>query len=117
MSPEIEEKREHSGEAADIFAAGVVLFIMVVQAPPFEKAAVSDQWYNMLKSNQHERFWKIFDKTGRYSEEFKHLIITMFQYEPTQRLSMEQLKAHPWMKGDMPSQADVVSKMRLRKGL
>ena len=38
MSPEIYLGLPYSGEAIDIFAAGVILFVMVAAHPPFKKA-------------------------------------------------------------------------------
>ena len=38
MSPEINYKLPYSGQAADIFAAGVVLFILITGGFPFMKA-------------------------------------------------------------------------------
>ena len=38
MAPELHKNRQYDGKAIDIFAAGVILFIMVDQQPPFAKA-------------------------------------------------------------------------------
>lgn len=37
MAPEVLEKRPYRGTCVDIFAAGVILFIMVTGTMPFEK--------------------------------------------------------------------------------
>ena len=39
MAPELLEKRPYRGTCVDIFAAGVVLFVMNTGAWPFEKSA------------------------------------------------------------------------------
>jgi len=38
MAPEIHEKKTYSGEKVDIFALGIILFIMMAQNPPFRVA-------------------------------------------------------------------------------
>lgn len=45
MAPEIHSKRPYKGEQVDVFAAGVILFIMVMRRPPFGKAIGSDAYY------------------------------------------------------------------------
>jgi serine/threonine protein kinase len=35
MAPEIHERKTYSGEKVDIFALGIILFIMIAQNPPF----------------------------------------------------------------------------------
>ena len=38
MAPEILNNEEYSGQAVDVFAAGVILFTMMSQRPPFKDA-------------------------------------------------------------------------------
>jgi serine/threonine protein kinase len=48
MAPEIATKH-YDGRKTDIFAAGVILFIMYAGNPPFEKAVITDPYYKLLK--------------------------------------------------------------------
>lgn len=48
MAPEIATKH-YDGRRTDIFAAGVILFIMYAGNPPFEKAVITDPYYKLLK--------------------------------------------------------------------
>ena len=34
------------------------------------------------------------------SEDFKNLILGLFSYDPETRLTLEQVKAHPWMQSE-----------------
>lgn len=46
MAPEILEQRPYRGTAVDIFAAGVILFIMITGTMPFKnQASVTDDLY------------------------------------------------------------------------
>lgn len=51
MSPEINERKLYDGFKADIFSAGVTLFVMHIGAPPFYRACMNDRLYYQL---QHE---------------------------------------------------------------
>lgn len=42
MAPEIHENRPYKGEAVDVFASGVILFILKSQNPPFRIGALND---------------------------------------------------------------------------
>ena len=48
MAPQIPTKN-YDGAKADIFASGVILFIMYAGNPPFEKAALNDPYYKLIK--------------------------------------------------------------------
>ena len=51
MAPEIwYENPKYYGDSADVFAMGVLLFIMRMGAPPFELAKPLDVWYDCLKT-------------------------------------------------------------------
>lgn len=42
MAPEVLRREPYNGEAADMWSAGIVLFIMLAGFPPFESAAAGD---------------------------------------------------------------------------
>jgi len=48
MAPEINMKKPYNANEVDLFAAGIVLFIMVVGTPPFTKADLRDPYYNLI---------------------------------------------------------------------
>lgn len=90
MSPEIEDDEEFCGYEADLYAAGVVLFIMRTHFHPFKRAKPSDQYYSMLEESP-ARYWNVFSAL-HLSAEFKDLIEKMLAEEPTERLTVEQIK-------------------------
>lgn len=57
MAPEIPTKN-YDGAKCDIFASGVILFIMYAGNPPFEKAVPNDPYYKLLKDKKLDTFWK-----------------------------------------------------------
>jgi len=64
----------------DLFALGVILFILYSGHPPFSMANDDDQYFKLLASNKSEMFWRAHSQRkepGFYSEEFKDLITNM----------------------------------------
>lgn len=94
------------GQSVDLFAAAIILFIMVAQHPPFTTAVYQDPFYRCLASNRADIFWKTHSKNkpGKdsfFSEEFKALIQSMLQLESNHRPSMSDIMAGEWLKGEM----------------
>ena len=56
MAPEINAGVRYAGQKVDLFAVGVLLFIMVAQHPPFKKATNQDPFYKLFCS-QNEKVW------------------------------------------------------------
>jgi len=57
MAPEINAKMPYNANDVDLFAAGIVLFILVVGTPPFSKACQKDPYYNLIVQGKVDRFW------------------------------------------------------------
>lgn len=101
MAPEIHMRKPYNGASVDLFATGIILFIMFTQHPPFTRAEPSDPFYRLLCANRVDLFWKAHSKNKPngaefFSEDFKSLITAMLAFDPSQRPSMEEVKAHPW---------------------
>lgn len=82
MAPEIHLKQPYQGQSVDLFAAAIILFIMVAQHPPFTSAVFKDPFYRCLASNRADIFWKTHckNKEGKdefFTNEFKSLIQAM----------------------------------------
>lgn len=116
MSPELHERKHYSGSQADIFAIGIILFIMHTGHPPFAKAMPTDQHYKWFHKNQSSSFWKMHGRyqKGGFSEEFIDLITQMMQYQPAQRLELADLLGHEWLKGEIATTEEVQEEFRNR---
>merc|ERR1712080_41546 len=120
MSPEIHLKQAYSGKSVDLFAAAIILFIMVAQHPPFTTAQPTDPFYRCLAANRADIFWKTHcknkpDGASFFSDEFKDLVQSMLQLDPSHRPSMTEVMAHPWMQGPTVSKQDVVGEFQSRQ--
>ncbi len=50
MAPEIHARKPYNGVSVDLFALGIILFIMLSKNPPFAQPRADDQFYKMLYS-------------------------------------------------------------------
>lgn len=120
MAPEIIRADRYSGPFADLFGAGLILFLMVTKNKPFLKASPSDDYYKQLLSNRSDRFWAIHLRPfgdDFLSEEIKDLLLGLFESNPARRLSISEIKAHPWYKGKVRSHDKIKKEFKKRKAL
>lgn len=101
MAPELHSGHPYAGDKVDIFAMGVLLFIMMAQHPPFLKATQTDGYYKMFCAD-NEKYWAKVSANkppGTFSPPFKSLINGLLAYNPAMRLAIKDIKAHPWLNG------------------
>ena len=95
----------YDGVYADIFSLGIVLFILVMGFYPFDKPSITDSKYKLISKKDYNGFWKkceqkmlsICNSSG-VSHEFKDLFEKMVGYRPKERISINDIKRHPWLK-------------------
>lgn len=64
MAPEIHEGKPYKGNTTDIFAIGVILFVMVTGVMPFmHKAVKSDPLYQHIYKGDEKGYWEAVNKT------------------------------------------------------
>lgn len=116
MAPEIHAKQPYQGQTVDLFAASIILFIMITGHPPFTQATANDRFYKFISGNRADVFWRSHgrNKKGGFSKEFQDMITCMFQLIPSQRLTMADVVGHPWMKGPIASPEEVQAEFRSR---
>jgi serine/threonine protein kinase len=96
MAPELlGGKDPYDGPAVDIFACGAILFIL--RYAKFAFAASNDSYFRRLHRNPQQA---MIDRNIKASPEFLDLIVGLTQQDPKKRLTLEQVKAHPWLKGE-----------------
>ena len=117
-APEIVSNIPFSAQAADIFALGVILFILRARHPPFNLASPKeDRHYKLIFANRMDLFWQVHSKDGEdlFSPELKELITFMLQYRPEQRLNITDLAGHPWVHGPVATKAQIREDLSARK--
>ncbi|XP_061432783.1 serine/threonine-protein kinase SIK3-like [Lethenteron reissneri] len=93
-APELFEGKEYEGPKVDIWSLGVVLYVLVCGALPFDGSTLQNLRARVLSGKFRIPFFM--------STECEHLIRHMLVLEPSKRLSMEQACRHKWMKSGDP---------------
>lgn len=121
MAPEIHARKAYSGASVDIFASAIILFIMISGTPPFAKADPKDPHYRILTLGRFDVFWNAHEKNKPkkpfYSESFKDLIQRMLALDPKDRLSADDVLAHPWLSGPTNELSGIREEFFKRKNL
>ena len=114
FAPEIHEGKPYSAKQADLFAAAMILFLMVVGHMPFCQADKKDQIYNMRRQGEFDEFWNFHTKLSiqygnrsEFPESFKTLIWEMFDPNPDQRPSIISILNHEFLKGKELDSAEI----------
>ena len=111
MAPEIHLNKPYTGPGVDLFASAIILFVMMSQRPPFNSPKPDDPHYRLLAADRADLFWQAHDEAeggeSIYSKEFKDLFEKLTKLNPAQRITMEQLKQHPWYCGAKPSKTQI----------
>ena len=58
MAPELNEKQIYDGKQVDMFALGVILFIIVRGKFPFKQAVANDSYYSLLLAGDFNKYWE-----------------------------------------------------------
>jgi len=103
-APEVLGGTGYDGYAADMWSLGVCLFAMLSGFFPLDEASRNDWRYPKLAQAQLSRksttavvysWYK--RSTGHLSREVVHLLNGLLTIDPRQRLTMGDLRTHPWV--------------------
>ena len=98
--PQFFEKKEYSGEKADIFYLGSLLFIIVTGQFCFQSARRKNDLYNLIINNEQNEYLNILSgqiiMLNDLSQKFKNLFLKMISYEEENRPSIEDILKDKW---------------------
>lgn len=83
-APEV-DSGQYNGHKADIFAIGVILFMLYAGSPPFLSTSRLDKIYKHIMSKNFEKFWSIHEKNrakGYFPPGLKSLLNSMLSSNP-----------------------------------
>jgi calcium/calmodulin-dependent protein kinase I len=94
VAPEIISKHPY-GKPADMWAVGVITFILLGGYPPFQDDGKQSILFANIKAGNFQ-----FDKEywAHISEDAKNLISGLLQVNSSSRLTVYQTLAHPWVR-------------------
>uniref|UniRef100_A0A8C4Z2X5 non-specific serine/threonine protein kinase n=1 Tax=Gadus morhua TaxID=8049 RepID=A0A8C4Z2X5_GADMO len=93
-APELFEGKEYDGPKVDIWSLGVVLYVLVCGALPFDGSTLQNLRARVLSGKFRIPFFM--------STDCEYLIRHMLVLEPSRRLSMEQINKNKWMRQGDP---------------
>ncbi len=100
VSPEvlIAATKGYDGIKNDIFSLGIILFSLIFGFLPFKNATFTDFRYKFIIKEQYEDFWKsVNNNNDTISNNFKDLFERMICFDPKERLTINEIKNHPWV--------------------
>ncbi|XP_052413476.1 serine/threonine-protein kinase SIK2 isoform X2 [Carassius gibelio] len=105
-APEVFEGQQYEGPQLDIWSMGVVLYVLVCGALPFDGPSLPVLRQRVLEGRFRIPYFM--------SEDCEHLIRKMLVLDPAKRLSLSQIKEHRWMVQEVPSQRPVLYRQGLQ---
>jgi serine/threonine protein kinase len=110
VAPEILLRKDYSGQKADIWSLGTLLYIFLFSEIPF----VREERYNQLsKSGHHPAIEWPAEPKLHVSETAKDLIKSMLREDPFIRISIKEVLSHKWFQKN--SILSAFTKVPLRK--
>ncbi|XP_052151240.1 serine/threonine-protein kinase SAPK5 isoform X2 [Oryza glaberrima] len=100
IAPEVLSRREYDGKLADVWSCGVTLYVMLVGAYPFEDPKDPKNFRKTIS-----RIMSVQYKIPEYvhvSQPCRHLLSRIFVANPYKRISMGEIKSHPWFLKNLP---------------
>lgn len=94
MSPEIFAGRDFFGDQADLYSAGVVLFLMLFGCPPYEIPAASDRRFRLIFYGEIAellRVWQISASPLALD------LLSGLLCSADERMSIQDVLDHPWL--------------------
>jgi serine/threonine protein kinase len=116
-APEIFLRNPYIGTTADIFACGVILFILVTGGYPFRCAVNEDKIYQMIIDNDFESFWEHTSKkyNKKFTDGFKNVINLLLSFDPVQRPSLAEIKSNTWLNSHCFDEKALLEEFQKRK--
>ncbi|TMW64221.1 hypothetical protein Poli38472_012843 [Pythium oligandrum] len=98
IAPEVIAAHQYT-EAADVFSAGVILFILLVGYPPFTGDSEIETLLKIARGDFqfHAADWK------HVSRPAMELVAKMLEVRPQDRITVDEVLQHPWIQNHEPN--------------
>jgi serine/threonine-protein kinase SRK2 len=102
IAPEVLSSKEYDGKVADVWSCGVTLYAMLVGAYPFEDQNDRKNFRKAIQLIMSVQY--TIPDYLHVSPECKQLLARIFVAIPTKRISIEEIRNHPWFLKSLPSE-------------
>ncbi|CAL9119152.1 unnamed protein product [Musa textilis] len=113
IAPEVLSQREYDGKMADVWSCGVTLYVMLVGAYPFEDPEDKKNFRKTI-----ERIRSVQYKIPEYvhiSQDCRHLLSRIFVTNPAKRITIKEIREHPWFLKNLPRELTEAAQATYRK--
>ncbi|KAH7648179.1 hypothetical protein FG379_000103 [Cryptosporidium bovis] len=93
-APEVVSGKAYSGPEIDIWSCGVILYVLLCGALPFDDENVT-YLFNKIRHG-------IFSIPGHVSDSGKSLILKMLTVDPSLRITYKEIRYHLWFRHNLP---------------
>ncbi|KAJ0040046.1 hypothetical protein Pint_28116 [Pistacia integerrima] len=104
IAPEVLLKQEYDGKIADVWSCGVTLYVMLVGAYPFEDPEEPKDFRKTIQRILSVQY--AIPDVVQISQECRDLISRIFVADPATRITIPEIRNHPWFLKNLP--ADLV---------
>jgi serine/threonine protein kinase len=94
VAPEVLADKGYDGAMADTWSIGVILFVFLAGFLPFDEPTMNALFKKIQRAEFTYPTW--------FADDVKDLIGRILVVDPKQRLSIPQIRQHPWWKKDGP---------------
>jgi len=119
MAPELHYSKPYSGIKVDMFACGILLFLMMIGRPPFFRAIHKDPFYRHIITGNPEKFWLLYEEKmnggNEYDPTFKQLFNALVSANPEERPDASSLSEFEWMRRETYSCEQTIEIMKVKK--
>ncbi|CAL2273541.1 unnamed protein product [Prunus armeniaca] len=109
IAPEVLLRQEYDGKIADVWSCGVTLYVMLVGSYPFEDPDEPKDFRKTIQRILSVQY-SIPDSV-QISRECLELISRIFVPDPAARITIPEIKNHPWFLKNLP--ADLMDEMTI----
>jgi serine/threonine protein kinase len=111
IAPEILKRTKgYNGCKADMFSAGVIFYIMMTGILPFTENSIKCPFYKMVSIKDYKQYWR-YNDGDKYSEDFKTLMMQMFDEDPKARPDVDQLKSNKWLNETIVNSKKIIKEL------